>query len=290
MAAEHAIIVEAADSSATRAAIDAAIGDVHRIEAKYSRYRDDSIVSVINRESGRRAVAIDAETSALLHYADRCHRLSEGRFDITSGVLRRAWNFNALPPRLPSQSEIDALLPMIDWSQVIFDQDSIRLPRQGMEIDLGGIGKEYAADRAATILAGHGIEHALVNLGGDVRALGGQASGAAWRIGVQHPRANVPRAAASIDVHEGAVATSGDYQRYIEVDGHRYCHLIDARSGWPVGAWQSISVVAPLAIIAGSYATIAMLMADSAPDFLAAHEVAWLGIDRNGQAFGTLAH
>ena len=281
MASEHAITVDSEDDALARASIAAAIADVHRIEAKYSRYRDDSVTATINRSAGGRAVAIDAETESLLRYADQCHALSAGRFDITSGVLRRAWNFRSESPRVPQQSEIDALLPLIGWGTVELGKGTVRLPREGMQIDLGGIGKEYAADRAATLLQQHGVAHGLVNLGGDVRAIGGQAGGTAWRIGIVHPR-RPESAIASVEIADGAVATSGDYERFFVHEGHRYCHLLDATTGWPVHAWQSISVVAPVCVHAGSCATIGMLLAEGAGSFLAAQSVAWLGVDAGG--------
>ena len=289
MASDHAIVVDGVPEALADGAIAAAIADVRRIEAKYSRYRDDSVTAAVNRAAGGAPVAIDAETAALLAYADQCHRLSGGRFDVTSGVLRRAWDFRRSPPCLPDGATLTALCALVAWQEVEWDERSIRLPRSGMEIDFGGIGKEYAADRAAAILAECGVTHALVNLGGDVRALGGQADGAPWRVGVRHPRAPEAGASiASVEIADGAVATSGDYERYIEVDGCRYCHLLDPRTGWPVRAWQSISVVAPLAVVAGSVATIAMLLADDAPDFLASQGLPWLGVDAAGEVRGTL--
>lgn len=289
MASDHAIVVDGVDDAVADAAIAAAIADVRRIEAKYSRYRDDSVTTSINRAAGGAPVAIDAETAALLDYADHCFRLSGGRFDVTSGVLRRAWDFRRTPPRLPDPGKLAALCALVGWQHVERDARAIRLPRAGMEIDFGGIGKEYAADRAAAILAEHGVAHALVNLGGDVRAQGGQADGSPWRVGVRHPRSQVPGAAiASVEVADGAVATSGDYERFIEVDGRRYCHLLDPRTGWPVHAWQSVSVVAPLAVVAGSVATIAMLLAEDANAFLASQGLPWLGVDASGEVRGTL--
>lgn len=281
MAAEHEITVDHDDENAARAAIGEAIADVHRIEAKFSRYRDDSVTSAIARAAGHGPLAIDAETSALLDYADRCHALSGGAFDVTSGVLRRAWDFRRRPPRLPAQAEIDALLPLVGWDRVERTPSAIRLPAPGMELDFGGIGKEYAADRAAGVLAERGIRHALVNLGGDLRAIGTQQDGRPWRLGIRNPRPGPGRAAvvASLDLADAALATSGDYERYFEIDGVRYSHLLDARTGWPVRHWQSISVVAPLAVVAGSCATIAMLLGGAAREFLTAQNVAWLGID-----------
>jgi thiamine biosynthesis lipoprotein len=269
------------DESRARTLAAAAIADVRRIEAKYSRYRDDSVTARINRAAGGAAVAIDAETYALLGYADQCHRLSAGRFDITSGVLRRAWDFRRSPPRLPDQDEIAAAIALIDWPCVEWSRRSVRLPRPGMEIDFGGIGKEYAADRMATICHDGGAPHALANLGGDVRAAGPQQDGSPWRVGISHPR-QADAVMATVEIDGGAVATSGDYQRFFEAGGRRYCHVIDARSGQPVTRWQSVSVIAPLCVLAGSCATIAMLFEGEAEAFLAREGVEYLAVDSGG--------
>jgi len=287
MASEHELVLYAAEPASAERAAQATIADVQRIERKYTRYRDDSVTATINRAAGGDAIAIDAETLALLRYADRCHRISAGRFDITSGVLRRAWDFRREPPRVPTGEEIDAARALIGWERVEWSERDVRLPQAGMELDFGGIGKEYAADRAASVLREAGIVHGLVNLGGDVRIVGAQPDGAPWRVGIQHPR-NDCAAIATAPLAEGAMATSGDYQRYFDIDGVRFCHLIDARTGWPVSAWQSISVVAPLCSVAGSCAAIAMLAGDRAEAFLRSQGFAYLAIDRNGVASGSL--
>jgi thiamine biosynthesis lipoprotein len=157
-----------------------------------------------------------------------------------------------------------------------------------MEIDFGGIGKEYAADRAATVCAEHGIRHGLVNLGGDVRAVGPQPDGAPWRVGIRHPRRE-HAAIATVLLESGAVATSGDYERYFEVEGQRYCHILDPRSGRPVAHWQSVSVVAPLCVVAGSCATIAMLMGADAESFLREQGLRYVAVDADGTLHGTAA-
>ncbi|MEO8752595.1 MAG: FAD:protein FMN transferase [Casimicrobiaceae bacterium] len=281
MAAEHEIKLAATDLERARRAADAAIADVHRIEAKYSRYRDDSVATRINRAAGGPAVAIDGETAALLRYAGQCHAQSGGRFDITSGVLRRVWDFKREPPSLPDPAELAAAVALIAWPSVEWDATSIRLPRIGMEIDFGGIGKEYAADRVATICLEHGMRHGLVNLGGDVRAIGPQADGTPWRVGIRHPR-HANAAIAGFDLGTGALATSGDYERYFEIDGQRYCHILNPQTGMPVTHWQSVSVASPLCVVAGSCATIAMLLEDGAAAFLDAQAVQWLGVARDG--------
>ena len=195
-----------------------AIADVLRIEAKFTRYRDDSVTAAINRAAGGSPVAIDAETAALLRYADRCHRLSGARFDLTSGVLRRAWDFRRRPPLVPTDDEIAAARELVGWERVEWDDAFASGCRaRGMELDFGGIGKEYAADRAATICVDHGIAHGLVNLGGDVRVIGTQPDGAPWRIGIRHPR-SADAVLATVELSDGAVATSGDYERYFEVE------------------------------------------------------------------------
>jgi FAD:protein FMN transferase len=264
------------------AALAQAMAEVQRIEAKYSRYRADSVISQINAGAGLAdAIAVDDETAALLNFAATLHADSEGRFDVSSGVLRRAWDFQG--STLPSQTQLDALLALVGWGRVAWDGRHIRLPQAGMALDFGGIGKEYAADRAASLLQGLGFHQGFVNLGGDIRVLGPRPDGQPWRFGIQHPR--MPQALiAHIDVGQGALATSGDYERFLIHQGQRYGHILDARTGWPVQHWQSVSVVAPACVAAGALTTIAMLMGDQALDFLRAQRVAFLAIDAQGRA------
>ncbi len=283
MASGHELLLWCDDAARAQATADAIVADVHRIEAKYSRYRGDSVTTRINRAAGGAPVVIDAETAALLRYADRCHALSRGRFDITSGVLRRAWDFTRRPPVLPDDAALAAALALVGWHDVEWSDTAIRLPRAGMEIDFGGIGKEYAADRAATIAVECAIPHALVNLGGDVRAAGPQASGEPWRVGIKHPR-HEGAVIATVELCAGAVATSGDYERYFELDGRRYCHVLDPRTGYPVAYWQSVSVLSPLCVVAGSFATVAMLLGADAEALLDEQRVAYLAFGPDGTA------
>lgn len=282
MASRCEVRLHAPDASTAAAWAEAAIAEVRRIEAKYSRYRDDSVTTAINRGAGCTAVSVDDETAHLIDFGAALHAQSQGRFDLTSGVLRRVWDFKVR--RVPSRSDIDALLPLIGWNQVRWDRRSIELPRGGMEIDFGGIGKEYAADRAGAALVEHGARHGFVNLGGDVRVIGPAPDGTPWRIAVQHPRGAAGDVLAHLDVTSGALATSGDYERYFVVEGHRYCHIMDPRTGWPVTAWQSVSVVAPLAVAAGACATIAMLHdVEAGLGFLQAQGVRYLAVDAAGR-------
>ena len=287
MASQHSIELCCDDPARARDAAQAAIDDVLRIEAKFSRYRDDSVTTRVNRAAGA-PVDIDAETAALVAYADRCHAQSGGLFDITSGVLRHAWDFRRQPPALPDPATLAAALARVGWADVEWDERTIRLARAGMEIDFGGIGKEYAADRMATICIDHGILHGLVNLGGDVRAIGTQANGAPWRVGIKHPRQD-GKTIASVELVDGAVATSGDYERFFELAGRRYCHILDPRSGMPVSYWQSVSVVAPLCIVAGSCSTIAMLMEHAGEAFLQQQRLSYIVVAQDGTLRGPAA-
>ena len=280
MASACEVRLAARDQSEANDLAQAAITEVRRIETKYSRYRADSVIGRINAQAGGDAVALDAETEALLHYARTLYDHSEGRFDITSGVLRRAWDFRS--GQVPDADTLAPLLALIGWPKAVFGDHALRLPRAGMEIDFGGFGKEYAADRAAGVLQALGVRHGYVNLGGDLYVIGPQPDGQPWMIAIQDPR-QANGVAASIPVSAGGLATSGDYERYFEAGGQRYCHVLDPASGMPVRHWRSVSVLAPAAIAAGSYATIAMLMQQDGLDFLQASGLAYLAIDHQGQ-------
>jgi len=270
----------APDAAQGQAWAELAIAEVRRIEQKYSRYRPDSVVSGINAAAGGAAVECDEETLALLNYANSVYLLSEGRFDISSGVLRRAWDFKA--KQLPEPELLQSLCALVDWRRVERDGRSVRLPQAGMELDFGGFGKEYAADRAAAVLHAAGARHGFVNLGGDLHALGPQADGSPWLIAIQDPRR--PEAlAAEIELCSGGLATSGDYERFFELDGQRFCHLLNARTGWPVQHWRSVSVAAPLCIAAGSCSSIAMLAEDEGLQHLQGSGLRYLAIDAEGK-------
>jgi thiamine biosynthesis lipoprotein len=230
---------------------------VHRLEEKYSRFLPESVTSRINASAGDpRGVEVDAETSALLDYADMGHRQSGGLFDVTSGVLRRVWDWKS--GHLPSQQDVDHVLGLVGWEKVEWQRPRVCLPVQGMQIDLGGYVKEYAADRVAQLCRELGVRHGLVDLGGDLAVIGPQPDGSPWRVGIRHPRQ--PRSAiAMVELECGAIATSGDYERFMVVDDVRYCHILDPRTGWPVRGLAGVSVIAEHCVVAGTATTIAML-------------------------------
>jgi FAD:protein FMN transferase len=281
MASSHEVVVAAADEAAAQRFARVAVAEVQRIEHKYSRYRESSIVSRINAAAGSATpVTVDAETQSLLDHAQTLYQHSDGLFDISSGVLRRVWDFKAA--RRPSAAALAEVLTLIGWPQVERQPGQVRLPRAGMEIDFGGFGKEYAADRAAVLMAQAGATHGYVNLAGDMRFIGPRPDGTPWQIGIQHPRRR-GELIATLPCSTGGLATSGDYERYFDLDGQRYCHVLNPRSGQPVRHWQSVSVLAPLASLAGCCSTIAMLKEADGLAFLEAAAVSYLAVDAQGE-------
>jgi thiamine biosynthesis lipoprotein len=266
---------------------DMAIADVRRLETRYSRYRDDSLLSVINRIAavgGR--IAVDEETTCLLNYAATCYEQSDGLFDITSGILRRAWRFEQ--GGLPDDALVGGLLERIGWHKLRWEPPVLEFPIPGMELDFGGIVKEYAVDRAAVLCRNAGVRHGIINLGGDVRLIGSRADGSPWRVGISHPREKGSMIKI-LRLREGAVASSGDYERCILVDGVRYGHVLNPKTGWPVRRLAAVSVVGELCVVAGSASTIAMLKEEDGPAWLEAMGLPYLWIDVDGNVGGSLA-
>lgn len=241
--------------------------EVARIETKYSRYRTDSTLSRINTAAGT-ATAVDDETADLLDFAARCHELSDGAFDVTSGVLRRAWRFDG-SDRLPDAAAVAALLPLVGWQRLRWQRPSLTLG-PGMELDFGGIGKEYAADRAANAVAGAAPQSGvLVNLGGDLMVAAPRRDGEPWRVGIERPDAATGIAQLIVELRAGALCTSGDARRFVLRDGVRYGHILDPRTGWSVpGSPRSVTVAAPNCTAAGLLATLSMLAGEGAESFL----------------------
>lgn len=269
----------ASDAESAARVFLACAAEVNRLENKYSRYRPGNFLHAINvaaQQGGE--TQVDAECASLLDYADACYRQSEGLFDITSGILRKVWNFDR--PALPDPAALAQTLRAVGWQHVRRDGLRLRFARPGMELDFGGIVKEYAVDRAVAVCREHGIAHGVVDMGGDIAAIGPDPDGEPWRIGVRHPR-QPEREVASIAIAHGALATSGDYERCIVIDGKRYSHILSPRSGWPVQGLASVTVVAGQCVVAGSISTTAMLKELDGVDWLAGLGAThvWVGLD-----------
>lgn len=269
-----------------RSAFKTVIADVQRLEGVYSRYNTGSFLSAINQVAAvGGTVNVDEETASLLDYAAACYEQSEGLFDITSGALRRIWKFNQ--GSLPEQCLIEAQLDNIGWHKVSWHRPVLRFSKPGMELDFGGIVKEYAVDRAAALCHAQGIRHGVVNLGGDIKVIGPRADGNPWRIGIRHPR-NKKLILETVLLYEGALASSGDYERCMIIDGIRYGHVLNPQTGWPVRHLAAVSAVGEFCVVAGSASTIAMLKEDQGPAWLEELGLPYLWVDVNGEAGGKL--
>ena len=277
-----------AGSEAEAAAIARnAADDVRRLDAKYSNYRDDSVTAAINRVAADGgATEVDAETASLLDYADTCFEQSEGLFDLTSGVLREAWGTHCTA--VPEARLLEKLLQRVGWDKLLWSRPRLEFGVRGMALDFGGVVKEYAADRAAVICLEAGVRHGLVDLGGDIRIIGPHPDGSPWSVGIQHPR-QADAVMATLEVSRGAVATSGDYERYLAIDGKRYCHIVSPRTGMPVQGLAGVSVFAEECIVAGTATTIAMLMEDRGPAWLEEVGLPHVWMDQEQRVGGTYA-
>jgi thiamine biosynthesis lipoprotein len=248
--------------------------EVARLEQKYSRYLPDSLLSTINRAAGSgQAVAIDAETHSILQFAQQAYALSDGLFDITSGVLRQAWDFNSAT--MPTAAQLQALLPLIGWAKVQWNQRQIVLPQPGMELDFGGIVKEYAADRCVALLGRQKCQ-GMVNLGGDIAVTPGSHI---WDIGIRHPRKGVNDKIASIPLTRGAIAASGDYERCMVLNGKRYNHILNPKTGYPIEGLATACIWAERCVLAGTLTTIAMLQGNKGLEWLKSLKMPYVAVD-----------
>jgi thiamine biosynthesis lipoprotein len=269
MASPCEVHVADADRATAERILAIAEQETRRIEAKFSRYRPGNVVHAINNAGGR-TIVVDDETVRLLDYAQQLFELSGGKFDVTSGVLRRVWRFDG-SDRVPSRKAVAALLPIVGWGKARWQSPRLTL-LPGMEIDFGGIGKEYAVDRAAALVRPLS-SRCLLNFGGDLLALGPQAPGRPWRAGIESlTGGDAP--AKQIELERGALATSGDARRFLLKNGTRYSHILDPTTGWPVvDAPRSVTVAAPTCTHAGMLATFALLHGRDADAFLRAQGV-----------------
>jgi thiamine biosynthesis lipoprotein len=277
--------LDCADEARATRAIAAAEAEARRLESKYSRYLPGSLTSAINGAAGTgQPVPIDGETAGLLGFAHTLWQQSGGLFDLTAGVLRRAWDFKS--GRLPAQATIDRLLPLIGWGQVQWDEASVCLPMAGMEIDFGGCVKEYASDSIAGVLARYGIERGLVDMAGDMAVVGVGCAVDPWPVGIRHPRES-GAAIAHINLASGGLASSGDYERCLQIDGRRYGHILNPATGWPVRGLVAVSIAAPQCLVAGGSATIAMLKPEAeALAWLRELGLPWLAVDSQLYCYG----
>ena len=275
--------VFSADPETAQLAITDAENEVRRLDRKYSHFHNNNFISRLQisaQQSG--GVNVDTETSALLDYAAIQFKLSKGMFDITAGCLARLWHQRK---HLPSPVNLNEALQHTGWTKLQWHNQHLTMPA-GMQLELGGLVKEYAADRAALLLKRKNMRSAFVELGGDIHVTGPRPDGKPWNMGITKPdyqHSNKNKAIANIPITTGGLATSGDYERSSLINGKRYGHIINPKTGWPVNSFQSVSVVAPSCLLAGSISTLAMLMGQEAGlKILQNSGLAWLAQTPDG--------
>ena len=277
-------------TSGQRLDLDNVARQVHTLlgslEARYSRYRAYSIVSVINQRAGSGIFTeVDAETQALLDLAGRLWGASGGLFDITSGPLRQVWDFRAGGGADPAQIELT--LPLVGWEQIEWQGSSIHLPTPGVEIDLGGLAKEYAVDSAISLMRNLKVTSAMIELAGDVATIG-DSNNTPWRVGIQDPEGTGSLCA--VQLSNAAIATSGNYARRIDFEGKQYGHLLNPQTGWPVEGPTSVSVLDSHCLTAGAVATAACLHSEKdARAWLEHAALPWLMVSSTGKRSGPIA-
>ena len=271
MASPCELLIETQNPKQAQHLTAIAYKETKRIEQKFSRYLPNNLISKINNSQGK-PVAIDDETFRLLEFANSCFLLSDGMFDITSGVLRKAWKFDG-SANLPVASTVNKLLPFIGWQKVKYDQATVLLAKN-MELDFGGIGKEYAVDCVAKICAGSAPKvSVVVNFGGDIQVTHPRINHQHWLIGIENPEDDMV-SHKILKIVSGGLATSGDARRYLLKNGKRYSHILNPKTGYPIeSAASSVTVAAPHCIQAGLLATLALLNGANAEAFLEQQQV-----------------
>ncbi len=250
-----------------------ALGWLGAFEAKFSRFKPDSLVSRINQAAGKEWVPVDAEMETMLDLADAMHRLTNGVLDAAMLPLIQVWDWKVVHERLPDEAEIRKAMSLSQWGDVQRKRGKVFLTHAGMGLDFGGFGKEYAVDQVIVIAKKHGITDALVDLGRDIFAIGGNGVHPFWHVGIQDG-IQTEKCVGGLAVSGFAVCASGDYARRFEHQGVRYGHILDRRTGWPVRhGLRAVTVLAPSCLMAGVYSTAVFVMglseglrfADNAP-------------------------
>jgi FAD:protein FMN transferase len=239
-----------------------AVAEISRIEKLLTTFSDDSQTNRINAHAGIAPVAVDAEVFALIQRAQRISMLTQGAFDLSYGSLdKRFWNFDTEMTQLPDAATAKKMVQLINYKNIVLDENAhtVFLTQKGMRIGFGGIGKGYAAERAKLILLQQGIESGIINASGDLATWGRQPNGEPWTIGIAAPE-QANRVFAKFNISNMAVATSGNYEKFVIIAGKKYAHTINPKTGFPVSGIKSCTIIAPNAELADALTTPIMVM------------------------------
>jgi thiamine biosynthesis lipoprotein len=237
--------------------IDEAIAEVSRIEKLLTTFRNDSQTHQINENAGLKPVKVDKEVFNIIQRSLRISALTDGAFDISYGSIdKRFWNFDKEMTSLPDAKAAKESVKLINYKNIVLDTENLTvfLKEKGMRIGFGGIGKGYAAEQAKQLLIKKGVKSGIVNAAGDLTTWGNQPNGEPWTIGIADPNAQ-NKAFSYINISEVAVATSGNYEKYVIIDGKKYSHTIDPKTGFPVSGIKSVTIICPNAELADAMAT-----------------------------------
>lgn len=249
------------DEAEAHRAIELAYAEIERIEEMISSWRSTSETSAVNRRAGAEPQQVSQELFNLVRRSLKLSELTDGAFDITFAGVGRLWDFNDPHPTVPTPEAIRAALDHVGYQKIVLNSAdrTLFLDDPGARIGFGAIGKGYAANRAVWALKQQGIASGVVNAGGDLVAFGRQEDGDPWEIGIAHPRRR-ERIFARLPLTEQAVVTSGDYESFFLIDGKRYAHILDPRTGFPVDHLESVTIVCPDAELADGLATAVAVM------------------------------
>ncbi len=265
MGSRFDITVVANDSIQANKYIDTAVAEISRIEKLISSWDANSQTSEINRNAGIKPVKVDKELFDLIERAIGISKLTDGAFDISYASMDRIWKFDGSMTKMPSKEEITASVEKVGYQNIVLDKmnSTIFLKLEGMKIGFGAIGKGYAADMAKNLLISKGVPSGIINASGDMNTWGKQPNGNEWKVAITNPM-DKNKVFALLPITNGAVVTSGNYEKYVNFNGKRYTHIIDPRTGYPSTGIISVTVFAPKAELADALATSVFVMGKEA--------------------------
>lgn len=256
------ITVEANSDSEADFFLDLAVNEIKRIEEKLSTYKEHSETNLINNNAGKKPVSVSEETFRLIQRSIKISEITQGAFDITYGSIdKRFWNFDTRMKALPDRETAKKLVKLINYKNIILDDKdfTVFLKEEGMRIGFGGIGKGYAAENAKKILISNGVKAGIVNASGDLTAFGKPEGIDCWTIGIANPDV-VQQSFSTMEITDMAVATSGNYEKFVVIDGKKYSHTIDPKTGYPISGIKSVTIISPNAEISDAFATPVTIM------------------------------
>lgn len=256
------ITVEANSDSEAELFLDLAVNEIKRIEEKLSTYKEHSETNLINNNAGKKPVSVSEETFRLIQRSIKISEITQGAFDITYGSIdKRFWNFDTRMKALPDKEIAKKLVKLINYKNIILDDKdfTVFLKEEGMRIGFGGIGKGYAAENAKKILISNGVKAGIVNASGDLTAFGKPEGIDCWTIGIANPDV-VQQSFSTMEITDMAVATSGNYEKFVVIDGKKYSHTIDPKTGYPISGIKSVTIISPNAEISDAFATPVTIM------------------------------